>query len=352
MFFKSNRFKWSLIAAFNLLTCSILLLMSPNDEDNSDVLRSQMEWLGFGSPSPKINACVIVMARNIDLMKLTKTITDFERFFNRRHHYPIIVFNRDEFTSNFKKVIRKAAGRTLVEFAVIPKKEWSVPKRHSMKRVNLYLENNPFFSIGYHHMCRFFSGFFFRHPTTLKYDYFMRIDSDSNFFCPIGDDPFETLINNNKTFGFALGSNDAEYTMPTLWKSVRGWLNKTSHMYRPAVNNTLAFVSSDGGFSPSSDYCIFYNNFEVAAFSLFRSQAYLNFFSYLDRKGGFYYERWGDAPVHTYFVTHMLDRSKVHLFKNVPYGHYDYTNHHTWDKQCRYPQFSDCTLKWLNAGYN
>ena len=28
-----------------------------------------------------------------------------------------------------------------------------------------------------------------------------------------------------------------------------------------------------------------------------RSQAYIDYFNYLDQAGGFYYERWGDAPV-------------------------------------------------------
>lgn len=30
-----------------------------------------------------------------------------------------------------------------------------------------------------------------------------------------------------------------------------------------------------------------------------RSKAYSDFFDFLDSKGGFFYERWGDAPVHS-----------------------------------------------------
>jgi len=37
--------------------------------------------------------------------------------------------------------------------------------------------------------------------------------------------------------------------------------------------------------------CHFFNNFEIAELSFFRSEAYRDLFTYLDHDGGFYYER-------------------------------------------------------------
>jgi hypothetical protein len=52
-----------------------------------------------------------------------------------------------------------------------------------------------------------------------------------------------------------------------------------------------------------------------------RSEAYSSFFNYLDATGGFYYERWGDAPVHSIGAALLANRSQVHFFKDVGYRH-------------------------------
>lgn len=53
----------------------------------------------------------------------------------------------------------------------------------------------------------------------------------------------------------------------------------------------------------------------------YRSPAYLSYFNYLDSIGGFFYERWGDAPVHSIAASLLLDKSEVHYFDNIGYFH-------------------------------
>jgi hypothetical protein len=43
-----------------------------------------------------------------------------------------------------------------------------------------------------------------------------------------------------------------------------------------------------------------------------RREAYDAYFNYLDRAGGFFYERWGDAPVHSIGLGLFEDASKIH----------------------------------------
>lgn len=43
----------------------------------------------------------------------------------------------------------------------------------------------------------------------------------------------------------------------------------------------------------------------------------MSFFNYLDKSGGFFYERWGDAPVHSIAVALFLDKSEVEYFENI-----------------------------------
>lgn len=55
----------------------------------------------------------------------------------------------------------------------------------------------------------------------------------------------------------------------------------------------------------------------------FRGHAYRDFFSFLDSKGGFYYERWGDGPVHSIAASLFLPREKIHFFEKIGYEHSD-----------------------------
>lgn len=56
----------------------------------------------------------------------------------------------------------------------------------------------------------------------------------------------------------------------------------------------------------------------------FRSKVYSDYFDYLDRTGNFFYERWGDAPVHSIAVTFFLPADQVHFFHDIGYRHSPY----------------------------
>jgi alpha 1,2-mannosyltransferase len=58
----------------------------------------------------------------------------------------------------------------------------------------------------------------------------------------------------------------------------------------------------------------FWSNFEIADFRFFRGAEYRALFDHLDHAGGFFYERWGDAPVHTLAVAALLEKKQVHYF--------------------------------------
>lgn len=67
--------------------------------------------------------------------------------------------------------------------------------------------------------------------------------------------------------------------------------------------------------------CHFWTNFEIARVDLFRSETYQNYFKHLDQSGGFYRERWGDAPVHSLAIAMMLDKEELHYFRDIGYQH-------------------------------
>lgn len=67
--------------------------------------------------------------------------------------------------------------------------------------------------------------------------------------------------------------------------------------------------------------CHFWSNFEIARTDLFLSDEYQAYYEYLEKDGGFYRERWGDAPVHSIAVAMFLEREELHYFRDIGYKH-------------------------------
>ena len=69
-----------------------------------------------------------------------------------------------------------------------------------------------------------------------------------------------------------------------------------------------------------------WSNFEVGDLNWLRSDAYLDYFNHLDQDGGFFYERWGDAPVHSIAAALMLKKEEIHFFDEIAYYHVPFTH--------------------------
>jgi len=180
-----------------------------------------------------------------------------------------------------------------------------------------YAKSNVY--LGYRHMCRFFSGEVFKHPALAKYDYYWRLDDDSGYFCPVEYDVFKFMQKNSILYGWAIYF----FEMPvmsgqTLWETSLEYIEEK----KIKVGSRFNDLKSIWG-----DYhrCHFWNNFEVLDLNFFRSKTYQDYYNYLDKKGGFYYNRWGDALVRT-IALHMLlpDDTPIHHFGDIGYIHQDF----------------------------
>ena len=270
-------------------------------------------------------AVMVTLCRNSELWTLVKTIRDVEDRFNHRYHYDWVFLNEVDFTDEFIRVTSSlCSGKT--KYGLIPEEHWSEPDYIDVEKFEkirdemfdkevLYGE-----SISYRHMCRFQSGFLFRHPMLAEYDYYWRVDSDINIFCNLPYDIFKFMRINKKKYGFILSLTEYETTIPTLWGHIK---NFTSiHPEYLHENNLMDFISDDDG--ETFNGCHFWSNFEVADLNFFRSQAYTDYFDYLDKTGNFFYERWGDAPIHSIAATLFLDSSEVHFFDGLGFYHPDF----------------------------
>lgn len=96
--------------------------------------------------------------------------------FNRRYRYSWTFLNDVPFTEEFtNRTTHMASGTT--EYGLIPKDQWSTPDWVSedkfQKTVERMKKENIIYgdSRTYRHMCRYNSGFFFKHPIMSKYDW-------------------------------------------------------------------------------------------------------------------------------------------------------------------------------------
>jgi len=276
---------------------------------------------------PRANASFVILCRNSDVDGTVRSIREIEDRFNRRYQYPYVLLNEVPFTDDFKRRI-KVLTSAKVEFGLIPHDHWFQPDsidedRASASRKKMEQDNIIYGgSVSYRNMCRYNSGFFYRHPLMLKYRWYWRIEPDVHFHCDINRDPFLFMEQNNKTYSFTITMYEYEATIPTLWGNVLDFANE--HPQYIAQDNSMGFMTENNG--NKYNLCHFWSNFEIADMDFWRGEAYSAFFDYLDSKGGFYYERWGDAPVHSIGAALFLPRSSIHFWNEIGYEHNPYTH--------------------------
>lgn len=282
----------------------------------------------------RANAAFVILCRNSDMNSIIQSVREIEDRFNRNYHYPYVFLNEEPFTDEFKRRLSNLSPAKM-EFGLIPHDDWFQPEWIDEDKAKAsrdkMVENNIIYggSVPYRNMCRFNSGFFFRHPLTLKYRWYWRIEPGVHFHCNINHDPFMYMEQNNKTYGFTITLYEYEATIPTMWGHVRDFMKANPEYVAP--NNAMGFMENGDRYN----LCHFWSNFEIADMDFWRSKPYMDFFEYLDSKGGFYYERWGDAPVHSIAAAMMLPREKIHFFDEIAYEHAPYShctdNKKTWE---------------------
>ncbi len=286
------------------------------------------------APGKRANATFVTLARNSDVWDISRSIRQVEDRFNKNYNYDWVFLNDDDFDETFTSVTSSlTSGRA--RYGRIGEEHWGFPEwvdQDKAARVREEMHEKKIIygdSISYRHMCRYESGFFFRHPLMLEYEYYWRVEPSIELFCDVGYDPFVYMQDNNKKYSFVLSLYEYQETIPTLWTSTRTFMNK--HPEHLAANNSLWWISEDGGVNYNN--CHFWSNFEIGSLTWLRSDAYIDYFTQLDTDGGFFYERWGDAPVHSIAAALMLNKEEVHFFEDIAYYHVPFTHCPTEEKK-------------------
>ncbi|KAJ7263458.1 glycolipid 2-alpha-mannosyltransferase-domain-containing protein, partial [Mycena rebaudengoi] len=139
----------------------------------------------------------LIPVRNSELIGPTLTIRQLEEKFNRKFGYPYVFLNDQPFTDQFKNGILTLT-KAPVQFGLIPHDHWNQPdwidevRAARARRKMAWHYVLHFFSSysSYRNMCRFNSGFFYRHELLKPFKYYWRcVYSRRYAFCTSFDLP-------------------------------------------------------------------------------------------------------------------------------------------------------------------
>lgn len=283
----------------------------------------------------RANATLMSLVRNSELDDFIFSMRQVERNFNRKFNYPWTLMNNRPFSAGFKNSILKETNAK-VNFVVIPAGLWDLPDNINVNKMRksmdaLEAQELPYATkLSYRNMCRFNSGNFYNVAKMQEYKWYWRVEPEVRYFCDIDYDIFKFMEMNNKTYGFVTTLYEIAETIPNLWPTTLEFLSKNpQYLNKDAPFDWLLNdnqLPDKAELAQGYSTCHFWSNFEIANMDFYRGEAYSKWFEYLEEKGGFYYERWGDAPVHTVGVSLFESKENIHWFRDIGYHHNPYFN--------------------------
>ncbi|PVU93030.1 hypothetical protein BB561_003490 [Smittium simulii] len=265
-----------------------------------------------------IKAAFVTVVRNEDAETLRITIKQLDDRFNKNYAYPYILLNDEDFSLSFKKNIMTAT-KAPVYFGKIDKNMWGYSKGIDIKKLkkDIYQKKFDYFhgdSISYRMMSRFYSNFIHQHPLLRNLDYFWRFRNDVKYFCDLDFDPFLRMKTRGYKYGWVISPTEFAETVTTLWNTTATWILKNPTLL--PEQSFAKWVISD-----NNDYnlCHFWSNFEIVDLNFLRSKAYQSYVDTLDNARGYFYERWGDAPVRSIAAALLLSKKEIHWFEEIGY---------------------------------
>ncbi|KAI1777161.1 glycolipid 2-alpha-mannosyltransferase-domain-containing protein [Hypoxylon cercidicola] len=295
------------------------------------LLAHEMQALAESRPK----AAFISLVRNEELEDMVASILQVESRFNGRdtHQYDWVFFNSEDFTEEFQAAISNSTSSRCY-FERIPKEHWSIPSWVDETRFDVGRQGKAWLQSD-HHMCRWNAGIFALEERLADYDWYWRVESAVKFHCDINYDVFRFMQDNNMAYGFNKAILDDARSFPSLWEQTKAFIEQNGDLVdNDADFNWLLHTADDqddvirphtGAEEKLSDgeynNCQFYSNFEIGSPDFFRSKKHRAYFNHLDQAGGFYYERLGDAPVHTLSVSLFLPKDRLWYFRDIGHAH-------------------------------
>lgn len=301
----------TLLVLIFMILCSIIwkerIIMSmssfaTNEAESCDDECTRLRNLLKDWPDKKPKAFIHYLIQVARLSKLLKSLKSLDDNFNDKYHYPVVLFHENLSANDMDRI--RSSTKSDVYFQRI---RFEIPDFLPSNIVKV----KDGYSIGYKHMSRFQSKIIYEQPIIRGFEYEWRLDDDSFILQPIKFDILDYMQRRGLQYGYVLITNEDLRYIVNLWESSSNYI---------AVNSITPTF-----FNTWNRKLIFYNNFEVSRLSLWLSEDYQKFIDYIDRLGGIYHNRWGDAPIKTIAVSIFVPQNETHLFKDIAYKHKFYS---------------------------
>ncbi len=252
----------------------------------------------------KPKGAIYYLTRQSRIGYLRQSLESVEHHFNFKYGYPVIIFHESDLRPSVS-TIRTWTNSSLFFQEIV----FKIPSFLSEP----VIENIPCLStIGYRHMCRFNSKLLYQHPIIEGLEYLWRLDDESLITQPVSYDVFSFMKSNNILYGYIWIHRDSKDCVIDLWNSTARYIKKNN---LPANN-----------FQNWPSPMLYYNNFEISSLKLWGSKEYQSYIEYIDRLGGIYYHRWGDAPIKGIAVSLFVPHNQTHKFSDIGYKHNTFKN--------------------------
>ena len=250
-------------------------------------------------PKDKPRAVIYLLTQAKRLNILYETLRQLDKHFNAAYRYPIVIFHENDFHKK-RRSIRNTTN-SAVFFQTV---NFRIP---TFLKKKIVFDIPCLSHVSYRHMCRFQAKTVYDYPILDGLDYVWRLDDDSEILSNVTYDLFKFMQIGGYLYGHRLIHVDALSCTEGLWEATEKFIGQ--------YNITPEF------FKEWPRPKIYYNNFEISAMKLWKSEIYKQYVDYIDSLGGIYYHRWGDAPIKSIAVSLFVPSGKVHCFKDIAYRH-------------------------------
>ncbi len=266
----------------------------------------RVKWLNI-VPTSSLGV-IVYLTRRHELDSLNQSLIQLSRLLSNNPR-PVVIFHEGDFSDNdIQQSIAQILGsRTPLAFE-------RIQFTNSSNRPRSVHRQYP---ISYFNMCRFFILMLPNHPLLTLFTFYWRLDAHSYIFGPNPiEDPFEIMQKRQIQYAFIMTNREGKGYATGLWSLFHKFLNH--HYLKPSA----ALHQTQTGWFGRYSLAIFFTNFAIANVSLFHDHPLMRAWLHtVDRNGGIYRYRWGDAPVHTLALTQFLERDQIVRLRYFGYIH-------------------------------
>lgn len=237
-------------------------------------------------------------------------------------NYPIHVFHDKYGISEIEKELFLEKFNN-ISFHIFPSK---INSSISLEKVNDEINNMKekglaARDLGYRKMCNWYAYDLWMHPVIKKYDYVMRLDTDSFILSEVSSDLFREIKKLNIDYIYRV-AQEADYFTEDFFEFVKHKIIIPEKLHVDLPKFDISLLSSLDkvvkGFKKLDDKKLFpyiFNNFFVVRAKLFREGRSFKYLKTIINSGNVFYKRWGDANIHSIILA--LTNAKVENCTNI-----------------------------------